>query len=481
MTARDPGGPDRSDAQGFAAAGLSTPAGRAVLGAAVCGSALAYMSDDMLNVALPSLADDLDVGVSSVQWVVNGYFLTMLALMLVAGSIGDRRGHRRTFLDGLAVFSVGAVVCATAPAVPVLVGGRAIQGIGAALVLASGLALVHSSFAEEERSRAVGLYMGFTAISTAVGPMLGGLLVDTVSWRSIFVAPLLLPAIGAVITVVAVREAPTDAGRRPDGRGTVLAFLTIASFSVALIRGPKDWFAPDVLMAMVIAIVAGTVFVGLQRRAPDPMLPLRLFANSTFAGGNLVTLLSFTASAGAFFFVVVHLQSTLGFGAAEAGAALIPLYVIMMIGSPLAGALADRIGPLAPILGGLSVFAGGAWWLSLVDEGSGYVTEILPGVVVLAVGLAALGAPLTAATLDAAGEDEQGIASGVNNTAGQLAGLLMIAVLPAAAGLSDATLDGPAFAQGYGTAMRICAGLALASAVVAGLTIRSTPTDDLED
>ena len=435
----------------------------------------------MLNVALPSLADDLDVGVSSVQWVVNGYFVTMLSLMLVAGSIGDIRGHRRTFLHGLAVFSLGAVVCATAPSVPALVAGRGVQGVGAALVLASGLALVHSSFDDDERSRAVGLYMGFTAISTAVGPMLGGLLVDAVSWRSIFVAPLVLPVIGAVITIVAVTEAPTNAGREPDGRGTVLAFLTVASFSLALIRGPSDWLAPEVLLAIVIAIVGGVLFVALQRRAADPMVPLRLFHNTTFSGGNVVTLLSYTASAGAFFFVVVHLQSTLGFEAAQAGAAFVPLYVIMMIGSPLAGALADRIGPLVPIIGGLVLFAGGAWWLSLIDEQSAYVDEILPGLTVLAIGLAALGAPLTAATLDAAGEDDQGIASGINNTAGQLAGLIMIAVLPAAAGLSDATLEGPAFADGYRTAMRICAGLALTSAVVAGLTIRrGRPTGTMD-
>lgn len=429
----------------------------------------------MLNVALPSLADDLDVGVSSVQWVVNGYFVTMLSLMLVAGSIGDIRGHRRTFLQGLAVFAAGALVCAMSPTVPVLVAGRAIQGIGAAFVLASGLALVNGSFAEAERSRAIGLYMGSTAVSTALGPLLGGVLVDALSWRSIFVAPLVFPALGAAVTFAGVREAPSNADRTPDGKGTALALLTIASFSVALIRGPNDWLAPEVLTSIGISVVGGGLFVLQQRRAADPMLPLRLFDNSTFAGGNVVTLLAFTASAGAFFFVVVHLQSTLEFAAAEAGAALLPLYVIMMIGSPLSGALADKIGAVLPIVGGLVVFAAGAWWLSDVQEGSEYVSDILPGVVVLALGLATLGAPLTAATLGAAGEEDQGVASGVNNTVGQLAGLLMIAVLPAAAGLSDATLQGTAFADGYRTAMRICAALALASVVVATITIRSRP------
>lgn len=454
---------------------MSSLAGGAVLAAAVCASALAYMSDDMLNVALPSLAADLDADVSSVQWVVNGYFVTMLSLMLVAGALGDVRGHRRSLLDGLAVFSGGAAVCALAPTIPVLVAGRAVQGVGAALVLASALALVHSSFPEAERSQAVGLYLGSTAVSTAFGPILGGLVVDAISWRAIFVAPLVFPAIGAAVTFAGVPEVASKVERTPDVAGTLLAFLTVASSSLALIRGPSGWLAPEVLAAIGTAVICGVCFMALQRRAADPLLPLGLFESSTFVGGNLVTLLSFTASAGTFFFVVVHLQTTLGFDAAAAGAALVPLYVIMTIGSPLSGVLALRVGPVPVIVGGLGLVAVGAWWLSLVQAGSGYVTEILPGLVLVAIGLAAVGAPLATATLGAVGEEEQGVASGINNTAGQLAGLLMIAVLPALAGLSGATFDGGAIADGYRTAMRICAGLALASVAVTVATIRPAP------
>ena len=453
---------------------LSSRSGRAVIVAAVFGSALAYMSDDMLNVALPTLADDLDVGVTGAQWVVNGYFVTMLSLMLIAGSIGDIRGHRRVFLEGLGVFTLGAVVCASAPVIPMLVVGRAIQGVGAALVLASGLALVHASFGEDERSRAIGLYMGITAVSTAVGPMLGGLLVDAISWRAIFIVPLAFPVLAAVVTFAGVSEAPRYADRSPDTRGAGLALVTIAAFSVALIGGPNDWLRPEVLAAIAVALVGAVSLIAAQRRADDPMLPLGLFDNPTFVGGNVVTLVSFMASAGAFFFFVVHLQSTLGFEAAEAGAALVPLYLIMLVGSPLSGDLADKIGARVPVVVGLLVFAAGAWWLSTLESGSGYLTEILPGLVVLAVGLATFGAPLTAATLGAIGEDEQGIASGVNNTVGQMGGLLMIAVLPAAAGLSGSSFEGPAFAEGYETALRICALLALAAAAVAVITIRST-------
>ncbi|NND03892.1 MAG: MFS transporter, partial [Acidimicrobiia bacterium] len=342
---------------------LASRSGRAVIAAAVFGSALAYMSDDMLNVALPTLADDLDVGMTGAQWVVNGYFVTMLSLMLTAGSIGDIRGHRRTFLEGLGVFTLGAVVCASAQVIPMLVVGRAIQGVGAALLLASGLALVHASFGEDERSRAVGLYMGLTAVSTAVGPTLGGLLVDTISWRAIFIAPLVFPVLAAVVTLAGVAEAPTNTDRIPDSKSAGLALVTIAAFSVALIRGPSDWLRPEVVAAIGVALVGTGLFIALQRRAEDPMLPLGLFANPTFAGGNVVTLVSFMASAGVFFFVVVHLQSTLDFQAAAAGAALIPLYMIMLVWSPLSGQLADRIGARVPVVVGLVVFAAGAWWL----------------------------------------------------------------------------------------------------------------------
>lgn len=467
-----PGASDeqRSDGPGVR---LRSGEGRAVIAAAVLGSALAYMSDDMLNVALPSVSDDLGVGVSEMQWVVNGYFVTMLSLMLTAGSFGDIRGHRRTFLTGLAVFAGGAVVAAAAPSVPLLVAGRAIQGVGAALLLACGLALVNGSFGEDERNQAVGVYMGLTAVATAAGPVLGGLLVDVVSWRAIFVAPLVFPVAAALVTSVAVPETPPNADRGIDTRGALLAFVTIATLSFALIRGPTGWLRAEVIVALAGAVVSAWAFVRSQRYGTDPMLPLGLFRNRTFSGGNAVTLMSFMVSAGAFLFVVVQLQTALGYRPVSAGAAFVPLYLIMLVGSPQSGRLADRIGPRVPVVAGNLVVAAGVWSLSLVGPGAEFLTDILPGMIVLAVGLATLGAPLTSATLSAVGDHDQGIASGVNNTVGQLAGLLMIVVLPAVAGLSGKTFDSPEFADGYELAMRACALLCLVSAAIAGLTIRS--------
>ena len=452
---------------------LASRTGRAIIAAAVLGSALAYMSDDMLNVAVPTMSTDLEVGVTEMQFVVNGYFVTMLSLMLTAGSIGDIRGHRRTFLEGLAVFSAGAVLCASAPTVLLLIVGRAIQGVGAAFLLASGLALVNGSFSDDERGRAVGLYMGLTALSTAAGPVLGGLIVDVLSWRVIFLAPLAFPFAASVVTVLRVPETAVDARRQPDLKGAILAFVTISSFSFALIRGPGDWIRPQILASLALSIAGATTFVRIQRRTHDPMLPFGLFRNRTFLGGNAVTLLSYLVSAGAFFFVVVHLQSTLGYEPAAAGAVLVPLYMIMLFGSPLSGRIADKIGARIPVVGGLGVIAAGVFWLSHIHAESSYLTGILPALLVFAIGLAVLGAPLTTATLGAVGDDVQGLASGVNNTVGQLAGLLMIAVLPAAAGLSGTSFDDPTFAQGFERAMGICAMLALIAAVIAAITIRT--------
>ncbi|MEL7207521.1 MAG: MFS transporter, partial [Actinomycetota bacterium] len=352
---------EREDGHGVS---LHSSEGRAVIAAAVLGSALAYMSDDMLNVALPSVSDDLGVGVSEMQWVVNGYFVTMLALMLTAGSVGDIRGHRRTLLAGLAVFAGGSIVAAAAPSMPLLVAARAVQGVGAALLLACGLALVNETFLEDERSQAVGIYMGLMAVATAVGPVLGGLLVDFVSWRAIFVVPLVFPVAAALVIHASVPETQTEPGRGVDTKGALLAFLTISAFSFALIRGPTGWLRADVLVALAVTVGSAWAFVRSQRTGRDPMLPLGLFRNRTFAGGNAVTLLSFLVSAGAFLFLVVQLQTTLGYAAAVAGAALVPLYVIMLIGSPQAGRLADRIGARTPIVVGNLVVAGGIWWLS---------------------------------------------------------------------------------------------------------------------
>jgi EmrB/QacA subfamily drug resistance transporter len=456
---------------------LRSPIGRAVVAAAVLGSALAYMSDDMLNVAIPAVAAELGGTVSSTQWVINTYYVTLVALVLVAGAIGDLVGHRRVFLTGMGLFTLGALGCAVAPSLWLLIMGRGVQGVGAAMTLAAGLALVSELIHPDERGRAIGLYMGVVAALPALGPVLSGALVDLASWRAIFLAPLLFPALAFLLTRARIPETPRVIGRHPDLPGAAALLVALAALTIALIEGPGGWDRLLPLTAVLVAVLAESLFVAVEGRAKQPMLPLRLLQRRVFVGGNLVWLLACLTSTGAFFFVAVSLQTTLGYRPLVAGLALVPLYLVMTFGSPLSGKLADRIGPRLPTLVGLVVYSAG---LCGIGPGSELVSDVLPGLIVLASGMAMFGPPLTTATLGALDDADQGIASGTINAVGQLGGLLAIAVLPAAAGLSNAMVGGPAFAAGHTHALRIAAGIAAAATILAAATFRRRRSAALE-
>jgi EmrB/QacA subfamily drug resistance transporter len=440
------------------------------MAAAVLGTALAYMSDDMLNLAVPSLARDLGATVTDVQWVLNAYYVALVSSVLVAGSIGDVVGHRRVFQSGIVVFSLGAVGCAVAPSIWPLVISRFVQGLGAAMLLAAGLALVTRSAPPEGRSRTVGQFLGLVAAVPALGPFASGVLVDLLSWRWLFVAPLVLPMAALTLARLFVAETPHDPSRRPDLLGSVLAFATLCGVSVALIVGAAEPLRPVPVTAFCVSLVLGTAFVWVERRQPDPLLPLGLLRRRVFAAGNLIWLAAGLTCWGAVFFTAVTLQTTLGQRPLIAGLVLTPIYLVMMVGSPLAGRLADRIGPRGPIVGGLSLYATGLLLLSRIGPGSSLIADVLPGILLFAAGMALFTAPLAAATLGALGEDEQGIASGMNNATGQLAGLLAVAILPAAAGLAGVGFGEAAFAAGFERAMHVTAGVAIACIPLAAWT-----------
>jgi EmrB/QacA subfamily drug resistance transporter len=449
----------------------SAPAGRAVLAAAVLGTALAYMSDDMLNLAVPSVARDLGATMTDVQWIVNSYYVTLVSFVLIAGSVGDIVGHRKVFTAGLVLFSLGALACAAAPAVVVLVAGRATQGIGAAMLLTAGLALVTRLTPPAARARAIGLFLGLVAAVPALGPFLSGALVDLLSWRWLFVVPLVLPAAALVVSRLLVPETPRAAARRPDLPGAGAALVALSALSVALIVGPADPTAVVPIVATATAVVAAAGFVLVERRAADPMLPLRIFGRRRFLGGNLVWLLGSMTSWGAVFFLAVTLQTTLGLRPLAAGLTLVPIYLVMMVGAPLAGRLAERVGPRLPILAGLGVYTAGLWLLSWIGPGSAVVPDVLLAVAVLAAGMATFTAPLAAVTLGSLDDADQGVASGVNNAMGQLAGLLAVVILPALAGLGGVGFGDPAFAAGYATVLRATAAIAAVGLAVAAVTV----------
>jgi EmrB/QacA subfamily drug resistance transporter len=445
---------------------------RRVLFAAVLGTALAYMSDDMLNLAIPSVARELSATAAGAQWVLNAYYIPLVAFVLIAGSIGDIAGHRRVFMVGLVGFCLGAVVCATAVGVWMLAAGRMVQGVAAAMLLAAGLALVTTANPGEGRARALGRFFGLVAAVPAVGPLISGALVDLLSWRWLFVVPLVLP-LAALVLARGIDETPRAADRRPDLRGSLAALIALGAISGALILGPGATSAWFVLGAVSIAIAAGVWFIRVERRAVDPLLPLAFFRRRRFVGANAVWLVVCMSSWGAVFFLAVNLQASVGVRPIVAGLLLTPIYLVMMIGSPIAGALAGRLGARPLILTGLIVYIVGLLVLRGIHAGSAVPWDIVAPVVVLAIGMAILTAPLAAATMGALDEPDQGVASGVNNAMGQLAGLLAIIVLPALAGLAGASdLGAATVAQAYPRALLAAAGLAALAIPVVVLTLR---------
>jgi EmrB/QacA subfamily drug resistance transporter len=450
---------------------LGTTQGRAVLCATVLGSGMAFLDGTVVNVALPTISEDLGAGLSGLQWILDAYLVTLSALLLLGGSLGDLFGRRRTFVIGLVGFTVASLLCGVAPTTPALVAARALQGVGAALLVPGSLAILAASFAPEDRARAVGAWSGLSGVSTAVGPFLGGWLVDAVSWRLVFLLNLPLAVVAVAVALRWVPESSDPAAsRRPDVAGAATASLGLGGVAYALIEGPAG-VSVDVVVAGVLGAVALVAFVVVERSVAAPMLPLELFRSRQFSGANATTFAVYAALSGATFLVVLQLQLVLGYSALEAGAATLPITVLLLVLSAQAGALAQRIGARLPMTVGPLLVAVGQVLLAQVRAGDRYRPDVLPGVVVMGLGLALTVAPLTAAVMAAVDERHVGVGSGVNNAVARVAGLLAIALLPAVVGL-DLAADDAAFSAGYGRALLVSAGVCVAGAVVAFATIR---------
>ena len=458
---------------------LRSSTGRWILAGSVLGSGAVFLEGTVVNVALPAIARDFHLGVDGLQWVINGYLLTLSALMLFGGSLGDRFPRSRVFAIGCVAFAVLTIGCSLAPSLPVLVGLRLLQGMAGALLVPNSLALLEPSFDGEDRGAAIGQWAGWSAASMALGPLAGGWLVDAGSWRWVFasVAPFSLGA-----AWISLRHAP--AGERRTSRktgsldylGAILATVGLAGLVGALIAGPSLGLTPLVLAGGIAGVLLLLGFVAherrLGRRHADPLLPLGVFRSRQFTGANLMTLLVYGALNGLMFLLMPQLQDNLGYDALRAGAALLPVNAIMLGLSPVAGRIAARIGPRLPMAIGALTAASSMALFTRVQPGASYLGAVLPAAIVFGLGLACMVAPLTAAVLAAVDEREAGVASAINNAAARLAGLFAAAVLPLAAGLGGMTqLEGPAFAAGYARAMWICAGLCAAGALVALFTI----------
>jgi EmrB/QacA subfamily drug resistance transporter len=438
----------------------------------VLGSGVAFLDSTVVNAALPAIGAGFHADLAALQWVITAYLLTLGSLLVIGGSLGDLFGRRRIFVIGLVGFGAASLLCGVAPSANMLIAARAVQGAAAALLVPGSLAIISASFHPDDRGRAIGAWSGLAGVATAVGPFLGGWLIDSVSWRAVFLINLPVIVVTVVITLRHVPETrDVTASRHVDIIGGALLALGLAGVVYGLIEGPNSGWsgAPPLLLA--VGIVSLGAFLVVEARSSHPMVPLRLFRSRQFSGANAVTFAVYAALGVTLFLLIVHLQTDLGYSALEAGASLLPLTVLMLLFSVRAGALSQRIGPRLPMTIGPLLAAGGIALLSGVAPGVSYWSGVFPGACVLGAGLTLTVAPLTATVLGAVEDAHAGIASAINNAVARIAGLIMVAVVPAAAGLAgtDGALD---LEGGFGTAMTIAAVTCAAGGVIAWLTVR---------
>jgi EmrB/QacA subfamily drug resistance transporter len=446
----------------------SSPQGRWVIAATVLGSGMAAIDATVVGIALPTIGKEFHASFGALQWVVNGYTLTLSALLLVGGSLGDHYGRRRIFTVGVAWFTLASAACALAPGTAVLIALRILQGAGAALLTPGSLAIIQASFDVDDRGRAIGAWTGLGGVASAIGPFLGGWLIAAASWRLIFFINV---PVGVAVLLIASRHVPEtrdpDARGRIDIEGATLGFLALAGITFGLVSGPTlGWGRPAVLLPLLGGVVAAGGFIVVELRSSSPMLPMELFRRQQFSVTNAVTFVVYAALGGALFLLPVVLQVVGGYTPLQSGIALLPLTVIMLLLSARSGRLATRIGPRLQMSVGPVIVGAGLALLSRVGTDTSYLTGVLPAMLVFGLGLSATVAPLTATALSSVPAEHAGLASAVNNDVARVGQLMAVALLPALTGITGSAYLHPAkLAHGFRMAA-IAAGIAC---VVAGV------------
>ena len=464
---------------------LDTRRGRLVVMAAVLGSGMALLDGTVVNVALVPIGAELDASLAELQWISNGYLLALASLILLGGALGDRFGRRRVFVIGVVWFSVASAACGLAQTPGQLIAARVVQGVGGALLTPGSLSMIQSSFRSDDRAKAIGSWSGLGGIAAALGPFIGGWLVEYASWRWAFLINVPLAVVTVWLAIRAVPETRDEAAPREfDLAGAALATLALGVSTFGLIQSGSlgsSWTTSLVVAGVVI----GGAFVSVERRRRHPMLQPSLFSSTQFSAANGMTFLVYAALGAVFFFLTLQLQVVLRYGPLLAGLATVPVTGLMLFLAAKGGELATRIGPRLPMSLGPLVCALGTALLTGVDAAdagwAGYWPAVLPGVTVFGLGLCLLVAPLTATVLAAAPDRYAGVASGVNNAVARAGSLLAVAALPAAVGLGGADYARPeVFAAGYVRAMWLCAALLAAGGVVSWLLIRNPAPETAE-
>ena len=447
-----------------------TPQARGVLAATITGAGMAMLDSTIVNVALPAIGADLDASIAGLQWVLDGYLLALASLVLLAGSLGDRFGRRRVFLVGVVWFGLASALCGLAWNTEVLVLARLLQGIGGALLTPGSLAILQSAFVPGDRARAIGAWSGLSGVATALGPVVGGLLVQAGSWRLAFLVNLPVAALCVWLTARYVPESADETAPRsvPWG-GAGVGALGLVGLTAALVelpvRGASD---PLVVGAAVVGLAALAVFGLTQTRGRAPMVPGEMFTNRTFVVANAYTCLVYAVLGGVIVLLVVQLQTSLGYTPIQAGLAGLPITLLMLVLSARSGRTAQQYGPRAQLVIGPLLLATSLLLMRQIVPGAGYVEAVLPAVAVFGLGLAVLVAPITATALAAAADRHAGVASGVNNAIARTGSLLAIAVLPLVAGLRGTDYADPvALTAGWQTALLVTAVITAAASALA--------------
>jgi EmrB/QacA subfamily drug resistance transporter len=420
---------------------LHSSQGKLALVATVAASAMASLDATVVNVALPHIGEEFDASISALQWVLTGYLVALASLILLGGALGDRFGRRRVFVIGTIWFAVASLLCGAAPNIEVLVAARVLQGVGGALLTPGSLAILQASFRESDRAAAVGAWSGLGGVAGAIGPFVGGGLVDGPGWRWAFLINVPVAAIAILCARASIPETrDPHATRSLDLVGAGLAVVGLAASTWTLTEaGPQGWTDPGVLVAAAIAVTTIAAFVRRMIHTSDPLVPPALFRDRTFTVVNLQTVVLYSALGVSFFLVSYELQVAAGWSALEAGVALLPATAIMLLLSASSGSLAQRIGPRLQLSVGPLIVAAGLLLLSRIGESSSWATDVLPGAVVFGFGLVTIVAPLTATVMAAADPDHVSVASGVNNAIARAANLGALAVIPVLSGLTAAT------------------------------------------